>query len=78
LTHKYLWNNLTATVSQEYRDMQWENEILVASLLWSDYQWRDSFWENYFQPEKEITRWEAAYMLVSALNQQWQGTLVRK
>jgi hypothetical protein len=78
LTHKYLWNNYTATVSRDYRDMQWEGEVLVASLLGETYEWRDNFWENYFRPDKEITRWEAAYLLVTALNTQWKGTLAVK
>lgn len=78
LTYKYLWNNTVATVSQDYRDMQWENELLVASLLWETYQWKDSFWENYFQPDKEITRWEAAYMLSQALQTQWYSSLAVK
>jgi hypothetical protein len=78
LTYKYLWNNSTATVSRDYRDMQWEKAVLVASLLWDDYSWKDDFWQDYFQPDKEITRWEATYMLVEALGAQWQWALVRK
>jgi hypothetical protein len=78
LTYKYLWNNSIATVSRDYRDMQWENEVLVASLLWETYEWKDNFWESYFQPDKEISRWEAAYMLLTALREQWNGALAAK
>lgn len=78
LTHKYLWNDNPATLSRDYRDMQWEEELLVVSLLWEDYQWKDNFWEKYFRPDKEITRWEAAYMLLVALSEQWKWTLAAK
>jgi len=48
---------------RSYIDLESDEEIQVASLLGSEYKWQDTFWEKYFQPDKSITRGEAAYML---------------
>ncbi len=48
---------------RKYRDADEDIERLVASTLGVDYSWKDQFWEFYFQPDKNITRSEAAYML---------------
>ncbi len=78
LTHSYLWEEKNNSLSRTYRDMDEDNEVMVASLLWTDYEWNDDFGENYFQPDKKITRWEAAYLLTQALENTGQSYLVRK
>jgi len=55
LTNSYNWKS--------YLDLESDGEVQVASLLWTNYEWQDQFWEKYFQPDKSITRGEAAYML---------------
>ena len=67
MTHTYLGNGDMKQSEKNYRDLEENDETMVASLLWTDYQWKDRFWDNYFQPEKKISRWEAAYMLTQAL-----------
>jgi hypothetical protein len=70
LVTKYLGTRVVNTWWQDYRDgdtQLWEN---VAALLWNTYKWKDQFGDNYFQPDKEISRWEAAYLLVQALRAQ--------
>jgi hypothetical protein len=29
--------------------------------------WKDKFWENYYQPNQSITRWEWAYVISLAI-----------
>lgn len=77
LTQKYLWKQ-TSPPGKEYRDLEPEEEILVASMVGTQYSWKDDFWENYFQPEKKITRGEAAYFLQTILETQGKIELVRK
>lgn len=77
LTQKYLWNQNSSKV-KEYRDLDPELELLVANTVGYEYQWGDDFWENYFQPDKKITRGEAAYFLTQALKTQGKWALVRK
>jgi hypothetical protein len=33
----------------------------------SNSTWKDKFWENYFRPWENITRWEWAYLLSKAI-----------
>jgi len=72
LVAKYLSNRVVSTWWYSYRDWDEDLETSVAALLWNTYKWKDHFWDNYFQPDKEITRWEAAYLLVHALRAQNQ------
>lgn len=71
-------NNVVSSDTQDYRDLQEDQERLVANILWSSYNWKDDFWESYFQPQKLISRWEATYMLMRALELQWYGSLARQ
>jgi len=70
LVQKYLWSKVVSRTGLEYRDGDEQLGQDVAALLWNTYQWKDQFAENYFQPDKEISRWEAAYLLVHALRAQ--------
>lgn len=79
LANKYLWDDKNSSLAKSYRDLDEDSEVLVASLLWEDYKWKDNFGENYFQPNKKITRGEAAYLLMQALgNKDNSYHLVRK
>lgn len=78
LSYNYLGNNIKTNPPREYIDMQPDDESLVSSILWTQYKWKDDFWEKYFQPDKNITRWEAVYLLTIALENTWNGTIVRK
>ena len=78
LTSEYLGNNVKADPPRDYRDMEEKDEVLVSSILGPQYSWKDDFWEKYFQPDKKITRWEAVYLLTKALENTWNGQLVRK
>ncbi len=64
--------------SDTYIDYDQDGETLVENVLGDAYQWKDDFWANYFQPGKKITRGEAAYMIVQALEHQNHGSLVRR
>jgi len=46
-----------------YRDLTSEQNITANLIFNTKYTWKDRFWDKYFQPKKELTRWEAAYML---------------
>ncbi len=78
LLDSYLWGNRVSVNPAQFRDTDEDIEDAVAKVLWNTYQWRDNFWENYFQPDKEINRWEAAYMLVQALEAQSGWALARR
>ncbi len=78
LLDDYLWNKNQVSRWRKYRDFSQEWADKVSSLLWENYRWKDSFWENYFQPTKKITRWEAAFMLTQALKESWQHYLVKR
>ncbi len=77
LTHTYLSSWGTSAL-KEYRDLESPEESMVASIVGNKYDWQDGFWENYFQPDKKITRGEAAYFLTQALETQGKVFLVRK
>lgn len=78
LAEKYLAAGNTVWPVKEYRDLEEDEEELVARLLWEKYKWKDNFWENYFQPDKKITRGEAAYLLMQSLQRNSNSYLVRK
>jgi len=79
LTNTYLWWNYRVVwwELKDYTDMQEDEEKLVRATLWYDYSWKDNFWEKYFQPDKQITRWEAAYMLMQTLEVGWNALVAR-
>lgn len=58
----YNWNYMV------YRDLdEKEQEVVKKVLKWET--WKDKFWETrYFQPQKTITRGEAAFLISSALD----------
>lgn len=64
--------------TRKYKDMSPEKQELVAHVLGTNYSWKDNFWEQYFQPEKKLTRWEAAYALMSLIKKENGGQLARK
>lgn len=70
LVSKYLKEQVVDTWGKQYRDGDENLSQSVAALLWNTYTWKDQFWDTYFQPDKEISRWEAAYLLVHALRAQ--------
>ena len=78
LTHSYLVESEQSSLSRAYRDLDKWNEVMVASLLWSNYEWNDDFWEFYFQPDKKISRWEASYMMLKALENWNQSYLAKR
>jgi hypothetical protein len=41
--------------------------VIANKIFTKDYTWKDEFWAKYFQPDQNLTRWEAAYMLYQAL-----------
>lgn len=67
LLWKYIDTEKSSAPWIDYRDIEENDEVLVASLVGSDYKWKDSFWEKYFQPKAKITRGEACYMMSEVL-----------
>lgn len=76
LVDEYLGNEMRSGEKREYKDLDENGQIAVATLLWTNYEWKDNFWERYFQPEKKITRWEAAYMLTETVRYMWDNAYV--
>ncbi|NDK09661.1 peptidoglycan DD-metalloendopeptidase family protein [Candidatus Gracilibacteria bacterium] len=77
LTHKYLGTNIISSTGKQYRDLEAVTQSKVANLLGAQYQWKDQFGENYFQPDKTLSRGEASYFLQAALSAQGQLTVAR-
>lgn len=47
-----------------FRDVSDKNSFPYTNILIDyDIKFQDQFWKNYLQPNKKITRWEAAYIL---------------
>lgn len=51
--------------SYTFRDVSDEKQLMYSNIL-ADYdiRFQDKFWKNYLQPDKKITRWEVAYILI--------------
>lgn len=68
MTYKYLVINQETTVeTKKYRDLTETENKLATFVLWNK-TFKDQFGESYFQPTKNITRWEATFMLANIFN----------
>lgn len=68
LNYKYLIiNPNTVEISKTYRDLT-ETENKLANYVFNKNTWKDQFGDTYFQPTKNITRWEATYMISTIFN----------
>lgn len=77
LAYSYLLKTPVSWANNSYLDSNAEITKKISELL-GDYEWQDEFGENYFQPQKAITRWEAAYLLSQTLETQGKLLLARK
>ena len=69
LTYEFLvFDTNTNVALKQYRDLDNVSNI-KASYVLNNTTWKDQFGENYFQPDNNITRWEAAFMVNNILNQ---------
>lgn len=68
-TYEYLvFEDSTNIHVKNYRDLN-EDENFLASYVLNNKTWKDKFGENYFQPKKNVTRSETAFILNNILNQ---------
>jgi hypothetical protein len=65
------------SVSITYKDLTEEENKMANYIFSQNTTWRDWF-EQYFQPNKKITRWEWAYMLSTLFKQYWNVYLTLK
>lgn len=63
LVYKYLILNKKDKETIKYLDLNADLRWKVWNIFDSKNTWRDKFGTKYFQPDKEITRWEAVYMM---------------
>lgn len=69
LTYEFLVFDTNTNVSlKNYKDLDSLSNI-KASYVLNNTTWKDQFGENYFQPNNNMTRWEAAFMINNILNQ---------
>lgn len=73
--YKYLVFNKTSEVSIKYRDLPTVDNIKANSIFDKTNTWKDRFWDNYYQPTQQITRWEWAYVLSLAIDKTKNLTL---
>ncbi len=66
MTYQYLVFEQNVTSSKNYKDLDEQKNMLVSAILWKN-TWKDTYWASYFQPTNNITRWEAAFLLSSTL-----------
>ena len=75
--YKYLVLNPDSNpeVSIDYRDLD-DDENRKANIFFDSwYTWKDQFWENYYRPWVQITRWEAAYLLMRTIEKNQEAFL---
>lgn len=78
LSYKYLVLDETKTsITITYRDLSEEENKIANYILANGITWKDQY-DSYFQPSKEITRWEAAFMIASVFNSYKNNTLTLK
>ncbi len=66
--HKYLvFTNINSWNLRDYKDLNEDWNKKAYGLFWNSLTWKDRFGENYFQPNKQITRWEVAFILNNAM-----------
>lgn len=63
LIYKFMIINKNDSEKIKYLDLTADYRAKVWNLFDENNTWRDKFWARYFQPDKEITRWEAVYMI---------------
>jgi len=69
LVYKYLvFDKSGKSSSMDYRDLDSNGNNKIASIFDKNNTWKDKFWENYYRPKVEITRWEWAYFLTKIIN----------
>lgn len=69
LTYEFLVFDTNTNVSlKNYKDLDNVTNI-KASYVLNNTTWKDQFGNSYFQPDVNITRWEAAFMINNILNQ---------
>ena len=69
LTYEFLvFDTSTNVALKNYKDADSLTNI-KASYVLNNTTWKDQFWDNYYQPDVNITRWEAAFMINNILNQ---------
>lgn len=73
--YKYLVFNKSTQVSITYRDLEKEDNNKANTLFNKNNTWKDKFWENYYQPNQQITRWEWAYIISLAIDKTKNSTL---
>ncbi len=73
--YKYLVFSKTTPISITYRDLEKEDNKKANTVFDKSNTWKDKFWENYYQPTQNITRWEWAYVLSLAIDKTKNQTL---
>lgn len=63
LLYKYLIINKKDIETIKFLDLTADYRAKVWNIFDIKNTWRDKFWTKYFQWDKEITRWEAVYMM---------------
>ena len=68
LSYKYLvFDKSSISASLDYRDLDEELNMKIASIFDEGTTWKDRFWENYYRPGEKITRWEWAFFLAKTI-----------
>ncbi len=66
--YKYLVLNKSSVVSIVYKDLEKDDNKKANSIFDKKNTWKDKFWETYYQPNQNLTKWEWAYLLSKALD----------
>ncbi len=75
ISYKYLVLDTNNSTKKVYKDIDNETSIKIAKIFDDQTTWKDQFWQNYFRPQNEITRWEWAYLLSKTLEKNAQTYL---
>lgn len=70
ITYKYFilnTNKINTSKLKIYKDLNENLNKKAAIAFWEKITWKDQFWDKYFQVNKNISRWEAAFFLNKTL-----------
>lgn len=73
--YTYLILNKNSQVSITYKDLENDDNKKANTIFDKSNTWKDKFWESYYQPYQNITRWEWAYVIARAIDRTRNWTL---
>lgn len=78
MAYNFLVFNDDVWITISYKDLDDNYNYKANSIFDKENTWKDKFWNNYFRPDINITRWEAAYFLSKVIDKNNKKFLTSK